>query len=219
MNSNNTTLTPPPTPQVSVPQVPPTPSTQVPSIQRPQPSADGYTFTNIPPIDLESNHDQSITQQHQHNGLVRAGLNPKPRLILMTSIGSFWGFSMGAFLGARQSGLQYLAENAHKLPTTVQGWYFYHKTKNYRMMLGGVKKGIRFAGKTGGLCLLYGALEASLDDVRGEADVMNSVTAGIATGTIFSALSKLGLGFDRVSFRVTNKRVFFFFFFFLQQQN
>jgi hypothetical protein len=108
----------------------------------------------------------------------------------MTSVGGFWGFSMGAFLGARQSGLQYLAENAHKLPTTVQGWYFYHKTKNYRMMLGGVKRGIRFAGKTGGLCLLYGTLEAALDDARGEADVVNSVTAGIATGSIFSALSK-----------------------------
>lgn len=143
-----------------------------------------YMLTNVPPLTTRNDLEES-------NGLVRAGLATQPRLMLMTTIGSFWGFSIGAFLGGQQSGLQYLAENAHKLPTTVQGWYFYHKTKNYRMMLGGVKRGLRFAGKTGGLCLLYGSVEAAIDDVRGEADVLNSVTAGIATGTIFSTLSKL----------------------------
>lgn len=167
--------TAPPTPQVSV--SPPLPTST---------SPENYNFTSVPPTII--NYDE--IEHYEPAGLARAGLYTKPRLLLMTSVGGFWGFSMGAFLGARQSGLQYLAENAHKLPTTVQGWYFYHKTKNYRMMLGGVKRGIRFAGKTGGLCLLYGSLEAALDDVRGEADVVNSVTAGVATGSIFSALSK-----------------------------
>lgn len=199
------TLAPPPTPQVSIPQAapPPTPSTETNKSFLPPPlpqtetnDSGSYTFTNVPPINLESDSDQVTPIQQQQQGqeqLLRAGLSTKPRLILMTSLGSFWGFSMGAFLGAQQSGLQYLAENAHKLPTTVQGWYFYHKTKNYRMMLGGVKRGMRFAGKTGGLCLLYGGLEAALDDVRGEADVLNSVAAGVATSTIFSALSKFFL--------------------------
>ncbi|KAI7893704.1 uncharacterized protein EV154DRAFT_460479 [Mucor mucedo] len=153
--------------------------------------SDDYKLSSVPPPtsdDLE-----------ETNGLVRAGLSTKPRLLLMTTIGTFWGFSIGAFLGGQQSGLQYLAENAHKLPTTVQGWYFYHKTKNYRMMLGGVKRGLKFAGKTGGLCLLYGSVEAAIDDVRGEADVLNSVTAGIATGTIFSTLTKLTRGSFRYS--------------------
>ncbi|KAF7725041.1 hypothetical protein EC973_000448 [Apophysomyces ossiformis] len=118
----------------------------------------------------------------------RAGLATKPRLILMTSVGSFWGFAIGSYLGGRQSGLQYLAENAHRLPTTVQGWYFYHKTKNYRMMLGGIKRGTRFAARTGALCLLYGGIEAGLDDIRGEPDVFNSITAGVTTGALFSAL-------------------------------
>jgi hypothetical protein len=171
----------PPTPQVS----PPTPQVSAPflDISPELPAQETYQLTNLPPTYYND-------QKQSEPTLVRAGLTTQPRLLLMTSIGSFWGFSMGALLGGRQSGLQYLAENAHKLPTTVQGWYFYHKTKNYRMMLGGVKRGIRFAGKTGGLCLLYGALEAALDDVRGEADIINSVTAGITTGTIFSALSK-----------------------------
>lgn len=176
------TIIAPPTPQVLSPTAPlptpeiPTTSDDISTVQE--------TYTNIPPTYYYN--DQTTSKPT----LVRAGLGTQPRLLLMTSIGSFWGFSIGAFLGGRQSGLQYLAENAHKLPTTVQGWYFYHKTKNYRIMLGGVKRGIRFAGKTGGLCLMYGALEAALDDVRGEADMINSVTAGVITGTVFSALSK-----------------------------
>ena len=53
--------------------------------------------------------------------------------------GSILGFSRGA----RMSGLRFLAENAHRLPTTVGGWYFYNKTKNYRVLLGGFKGGVR----------------------------------------------------------------------------
>ncbi|GAA5815387.1 hypothetical protein MFLAVUS_008895 [Mucor flavus] len=179
----------PPTPQVLT--TPPTPQV----FTAPLPNANDFTYTSTPPTLV--NYDQ--TEDYEAPGLLRAGLTTKPRLLLMTSIGGFWGFSIGAFLGGQQSGLQYLAENAHKLPTTVQGWYFYHKTKNYRMMLGGVKRGIRFAGKTGGLCLLYGSLEAAIDDIRGEADVMNSVTAGVATGTLFSTFTKLTRGSFRYS--------------------
>ena len=35
--------------------------------------------------------------------------------------------------------LRFLAENVHRPPTTVQGWYFYNKTKNYKVILGGLK--------------------------------------------------------------------------------
>jgi hypothetical protein len=43
---------------------------------------------------------------------------------------------------------------------------------------------------TGAICLAYGAIEAGLDDVRKEADVFNSVMAGMGTGVLFSAMSK-----------------------------
>ncbi|KAI9271790.1 hypothetical protein BDA99DRAFT_433207 [Phascolomyces articulosus] len=129
----------------------------------------------------------------------RASLGVNQRLILMAGVGSFWGFSIGSFIGGRHAGLQYLAENAHRLPTTVQGWYFYHKTKNYRMALGGIKRGARYAVRTGGLCLMYGAIEAGLDHVRGEPDVLNSVTAGTVSGALFSAFTKLSRGSVRYS--------------------
>lgn len=158
---------------------PPTPNTHIPSLDN------NISFTTVPPIEEDVKENNNVDRS-----MLRAGLDKQSRIILMSTIGSLWGFGIGAFIGGRQSGLQYLAENAHKLPTTVQGWYFYHKTKNYKMMLGGVKKGIRYAGRTGGLCLLYGTLEAGLDEVKGQADVVNSVTAGVATGTIFSILCK-----------------------------
>ena len=60
--------------------------------------------------------------------------------------------------GARHTGLVYLAENAHRRPETVQGWYFYNKTKYYRMILGGVQRGastgMRLTGWVAGWCLI-----------------------------------------------------------------
>ncbi|RUP44766.1 hypothetical protein BC936DRAFT_149032 [Jimgerdemannia flammicorona] len=123
--------------------------------------------------------------------LSRAGLPPASRILTMTTVGSLWGFVIGSYIGGRQSGVQYLAENAHKLPRTVQGWYFYHKTKNYKVMMGGIRKGFRFAGKTGGLCLAYGLIEAAIDRAREEADVINSAVAGVTTGAMFAAMTKL----------------------------
>ncbi|KAI7900374.1 uncharacterized protein BX663DRAFT_517369, partial [Cokeromyces recurvatus] len=166
----------PPTPQVTLPPIETNTPLSTPIEKELQPTVSSPILTG---------KEQALTPTYTY----RAGLSTKPRLLLMTSIGSFWGFSIGAFLGGRQSGLQYLAENAHKLPTTVQGWYFYHKTKNYRMMLGGIKRGIQYTGKTGGLCLLYGSLEAAMDNIRGEADILNSITAGVTTGTLFSLFS------------------------------
>ncbi|ORZ23521.1 hypothetical protein BCR42DRAFT_367307 [Absidia repens] len=185
---------------------PPVPKadTIIPPLMPPPSSAANHLqFTPVPP----SNQQQpSLPTQLMKNEsmpvydpLSRAGLSPKARLLVFSTVGGFWGFGIGAFIGGRQSGLQYLAENAHRLPTTVQGWYFYHKTKNYRVMLGGVKRGMRFAVKTGGLCLLYGLVEAGLDDVRGEADIANSVAAGVTTGAIFSSITKLSRGSFRYS--------------------
>lgn len=39
------------------------------------------------------------------------------------------GFSTGFYQAAKRAGLVFMAENAHRRPDTVQGWYFYNKTK------------------------------------------------------------------------------------------
>ncbi|KAI9303521.1 hypothetical protein BJ944DRAFT_165295 [Cunninghamella echinulata] len=181
-NSTGATTTTNPIVYVPFPPVPPTATTTIPHIQ-----------------DIQDTEIQKDKKKEYNDPLSRAGLPPKPRLIVLSGVGSFWGFGIGAFLGGKQSGLQYLAENAHRLPTTVQGWYFYHKTKNYRVMLGGVQRGMKYAVKTGGLCLLYGGIEAGLDEIRGEADIVNSVTAGVTTGALFSVITKLSRGSFRYS--------------------
>ncbi|KAF8953305.1 hypothetical protein BGZ46_003238, partial [Entomortierella lignicola] len=118
--------------------------------------------------------------------LSRIGLEPVKRICLITGTASFWGFILGGVIGSRQSGMQYLAENAHRLPKNMEGWYFYHKRKNYRMAWGALQKGAVYSAKTGALVGLFEVLEASADFYRGGADLLNSMVAGIASGAVFS---------------------------------
>ncbi|KIY49587.1 hypothetical protein FISHEDRAFT_58447 [Fistulina hepatica ATCC 64428] len=68
-----------------------------------------------------------------------------------TGIISGGAFTIGCLIGLRRGGkmasLQFRAENVHRPPHTYGGWYFYHKTKNYKVMLAAM----RSAGRTGGL--------------------------------------------------------------------
>lgn len=121
--------------------------------------------------------------------LNRIGLEPVKRITLITASASFWGFILGGVIGSRQSGMQYLAENAHRLPKTTEGWYFYHKKKNYRMIYGALSKGAIYSAKTGTMVALFEVLEASADFYRGGADLFNSVAAGLASGGVFSIAS------------------------------
>ncbi|KAG0204154.1 hypothetical protein BGX28_003805 [Mortierella sp. GBA30] len=123
--------------------------------------------------------------------LNRIGLEPVKRILLITGTASFWGFMLGGVIGSRQAGMQYLAENAHRLPKNMEGWYFYHKRKNYRMLWGALQKGAVYSAKTGALVGLFEILEASADFYRGGADFFNSMMAGIASGAIFSVANKL----------------------------
>ncbi|KAG0254930.1 hypothetical protein BG011_005419 [Mortierella polycephala] len=123
--------------------------------------------------------------------LNRIGLEPMRRIMLITVSASFWGFILGGAIGSRQSSMQYLAENAHRLPKNMEGWYFYHKRKNYRMIWGAVQKGAVYSAKTGALVGLFEVLEASADFYRGGADLFNSMMAGIASGGIFAVANKL----------------------------
>ncbi|KIP07028.1 hypothetical protein PHLGIDRAFT_55545, partial [Phlebiopsis gigantea 11061_1 CR5-6] len=62
------------------------------------------------------------------------------RLYLLPGAAIILGTTIGLFRGSRRASLRFLAENVHRPPTTVQGWYFYNKTKNYRVIMGGLKE-------------------------------------------------------------------------------
>jgi len=59
------------------------------------------------------------------------------------------GTAIGLVRGSRAAGLRFLAENAHRPPTTVQGWYFYNKTKKLQDDVGRVKQGRNGRSKAG----------------------------------------------------------------------
>ncbi|EPQ28723.1 uncharacterized protein PFL1_03527 [Pseudozyma flocculosa PF-1] len=88
-----------------------------------------------------------------------------------------FGFVSGLTSAGKRASLVFMAENAHRLPDTVQGWYFYSKTKNYRILLrgiqGGIRQGARLSVWTTGFCIAErlselgrGALGEFLDRLR-----------------------------------------------------
>ncbi|KIW09478.1 uncharacterized protein PV09_00357 [Verruconis gallopava] len=118
-------------------------------------------------------------------------------LVHRTILGALSGFTVGAILGvshgAKREGLRFRAENAHRLPTSQKGWYFYHKSKNYVGMLGGLKEGFRMGSKTAIWVVGFIWLEAAADHNRrygGQQDFLNTTTAGIATAALWSAWNR-----------------------------
>ena len=66
------------------------------------------------------------------------------------------GMALGFYRGGRMASLRFLAENAHRAPKTIKGWYLYNKTKNYRIMYGGLKGGAKDGvGRTNHLLSIY----------------------------------------------------------------
>ncbi|CBQ71897.1 conserved hypothetical protein [Sporisorium reilianum SRZ2] len=80
------------------------------------------------------------------------------------------GLVSGVLTSGKRAGLVFMAENAHRLPDTVQGWYFYSKTKNYKVLLGaakgGLKQGSRLGIWTTGFCLAERLAELTRGSVQ-----------------------------------------------------
>ncbi|KAG0705437.1 hypothetical protein DFH29DRAFT_906483 [Suillus ampliporus] len=71
------------------------------------------------------------------------------RYFILPASAAFVGVFIGAVRGSRVASLRFLAENAHRPPKTIRGWYLYNKTKNYKRMAGGLKSGGKDAAKLG----------------------------------------------------------------------
>jgi hypothetical protein len=102
------------------------------------------------------------------------------------------GAFIGFVRGSRESSLRFLAENVHRPPTTVQGWYFYNKTKNYRVILGGLKRGGRDGAALAATAAGWVAIEEGVKRLGGSWEAATEVVAGLGTGVIFSVLCELG---------------------------
>ncbi|KAI9672333.1 MAG: hypothetical protein M1817_003355 [Caeruleum heppii] len=103
-----------------------------------------------------------------------------------TSVSFLTGMALGMSQGSITAGLRFRAENAHRLPQTPTGWYFYHKSKNYHRMLGGVKEGFRMGFRMGFWGGALFTVQEAVDRIRGTKDFASTVVAGLGVAGGFS---------------------------------
>ncbi|EIW62059.1 uncharacterized protein TRAVEDRAFT_57175 [Trametes versicolor FP-101664 SS1] len=128
----------------------------------------------------------STAHDDEHDGLAAIRIDIPERFYLLPGAALIVGTTIGLYRGSRTASLRFLAENAHRAPKTVRGWYLYNKTKNYRVLLGGLKGAGADASKLGLTAAAWvlveeGCTRAGLDDVR-------EVAAGLGTGMLFGAV-------------------------------
>ncbi|KAG5646427.1 hypothetical protein DXG03_003477 [Asterophora parasitica] len=133
-------------------------------------------------VDDESAHNDLDTKK----GEEAIRLSIPPRFYLVPSAAIIVGSAIGIVRGSGRASLRFLAENAHRPPTTVQGWYFYNKTKNYKVLWGGLKGAGVEAGKLGAVALGWVGIEEGLERV-GWGQV-GEVGAALGTAGVFSAV-------------------------------
>ena len=117
-------------------------------------------------------------------------LNIATRFYLVPCAAFTVGSVIGLVRGGRTASLRFLAENVHRAPTTVQGWYFYNKTKNYKVILGGLKGAGLEGGRLGVVGLGWVGMEWVVERMGwGE---MKEISAAIGTGGLYSMVYRVG---------------------------
>ncbi|KAF5393816.1 hypothetical protein D9757_000226 [Collybiopsis confluens] len=119
-------------------------------------------------------------------------LNVPSRLLIVPGVAFMVGATIGLVREGRATSLRFLAENAHRPPRTVKGWYFYNKTKNYRVLLGGLKGAARESGKLVAISLGWVGVEEGLRTLGGPWNEVKEVGAGLGTAGLFCGVYRLG---------------------------
>ena len=107
-----------------------------------------------------------------------------------TTVAFLAGLSLGVSHGGKTAGLRFRAENSHRFPTTSTGWYLYHKSKNYHMMLGGIQEGFKMGSKVAFWGGGFFVVEEAIDRLRGTKDFLSTLIAGLSISGGFSAWSE-----------------------------
>ncbi|PSR74984.1 hypothetical protein PHLCEN_2v9398 [Hermanssonia centrifuga] len=118
-------------------------------------------------------------------------INVPDRYYLLPGTAVVLGITIGLFRGSRAASLRFLAENVHRPPTTVQGWYFYNKTKNYRLIMGGLKEAGWDALKLGTAAAGWVCIEEGSRRLGEPVAGVGEILAGVGTAGVFSAVYRL----------------------------
>ncbi|KAH7122140.1 hypothetical protein B0J13DRAFT_156832 [Dactylonectria estremocensis] len=125
-----------------------------------------------------------------HDAHPRLSIATPTRLMMGTLSSTLLGLSLGATQGGQMAQLRFRAEHAHKMPDSTAGWYFYHKSKNYHAMQGGIREGFRMAVKTGFWSFMALSLESTVDRCRGSSDMFSTTIATLTVAGAFSLWRK-----------------------------
>lgn len=121
----------------------------------------------------------------------RLGIAPELRIGMAATTAGLAGLVTGAHQGWTIASLRYLAENAHRMPTTKGAWYFYYKRKNYVVLKDAIVAGFRRSAKYALATGMFFGVEAFLDKQRKTIDMANTVAAAASTGLVYAAVSQL----------------------------
>lgn len=105
-------------------------------------------------------------------------------------LGFVTGFGMGLSHGGTMAGMRFRAEHAHMFPSSTAGWYFYHKSKNYHVMLGGLREGSKIGFKIAFWTGSFFVIEEAVDRYWQKRSFLSSVLAGTTMAGAFSAWSE-----------------------------
>lgn len=130
--------------------------------------------------------------------------SPSPELDYYTRFISslaLGGFFAGFYKGFTTRSVQFLAENAHRLPRTVAGWYFYHREKNYTSALAGFGKGVTRARQFGALAVGFSAVEhVSEKYIIKQESYLNTLLGWWTVSGAFVGIRRLGLQYAKYVF-------------------
>ncbi|KAJ9093089.1 hypothetical protein QFC21_006585 [Naganishia friedmannii] len=108
-------------------------------------------------------------------------VNLPRRLLILPPTALFLGALIGISRGGSRARLRFLAENAHRQPTTIQGWYFYTKTRNYRILFGSLREGAKTGMTLGAATALYVLTEEGVRLLRNRLDLTRGISFNVAT--------------------------------------
>jgi hypothetical protein len=129
------------------------------------------------------------------NNEERLSFEPTGRILLGVVNAGVLGLLLGFNRSFGAAALRFRAENAHRLPKSQKGWYYYHRSKNYTALKTAVLQAPALGGRLGFWTGLFLVSEQSWDDFREKRgteskDVFSTLAAGFMVSGVYSIWSK-----------------------------
>src|SRR6201996_5734438 len=123
----------------------------------------------------------------------RLSLAPSNRITLGIFSGLLAGMGAGFIRGFQVADLRFRAENAHRMPKSEKGWFFYHRSKTHYSVLAGMKMSARTGVVFSLMSGMFLTLEDQFDNIRGgqSKDCISTIMAGTISGGLYSLASTL----------------------------